>query len=108
MITKTVTIEGQEYVLGPISVGVARSAQLRAKTGLDFNIALVSASLQAGGDPNATEAFVEDIPFFNVFGQLLIAACDINGIKSVAAKPAGESQPEAGPAASTSATSTVQ
>jgi hypothetical protein len=94
--TKTVSIEGTDYTLAPITVEAAEKIQLNSKSGLQFNIALVAASLVSGGDTSATEATVRALPFYAVFaGELLPAAREVNGLTAPKAQAKAEAaQPE--------------
>lgn len=98
MATKTLSLNGTDYTVAPITVLAAKTANFSGK-GMDFNVALVAASLRSGGDSTATTENVEALPFFGVFSELLTATMEVNGLKM------GEAQP-GGPAASTSSTST--
>jgi len=107
-LTKTVTIDGQDYTLGVIKTGLGR--KLRSRAGAepsDFNVAFLAASLNAGGNPEATPEWVdENLPFFGTFNVLWAAAIELNGLK---APSTGDAQPEPGPApVSTSGITTVQ
>lgn len=116
METKVVTIEGREYTLGRIKTGVGRRLRASIADSSDYSVAMVSASLRAGGMPEATPEWVdENIPWFGLekgiedspFQQLLVETYAMHGYKMEFPRK-GESQPEAGPAAgSTSTSSTV-
>lgn len=113
METKTVTIEGRDYILGRIKTGAGRKIKSSKTDPSDFSVAFLAASLQSGGMTEATAEWVDDnIPFFNgegksPFSELVTAAYEVNGYKVAAP---GEKLPEPGPApaGSTSTTSTVQ
>ncbi len=101
---KPVLIEGQEVSVSTITVGVLETIELSGKTGRKFNIALIAASVLAGGDAaRGSEDWVRSLNAFDPeggdspFHLLLDAANEVNGFKRVAEKNAPA--PEA-PAAS--------
>ena len=95
---KTVTIEGQEITLATITVGDIETIELSGKSGRKFNIALVAASILAGGDKDrGSEDWVRTVHVFSEvpgqdppFQQLIAAANEVNGLT-----PKGESGPAA-------------
>lgn len=94
---KTVTINGTEYVFGPIKAGVGRKLKEKYPETGDFNVALIAASLKAGGMEEATPQWVDDnVDYFleGTFNQFLIAAFEVNGFKVETTK-VGEGQPPA-------------
>lgn len=95
------TMKGSVTV-GTITVSAAREAKLRSKTGDDFNDAFTVAAVRAGGHDDA-ESLIAGLSFFADLPKVHQAAMRVNGLK-VPTK--GEGQP-AGPAASTSSTSTA-
>jgi hypothetical protein len=106
VLTKEITIEGQSFVLGKVKAGAAKLIQQREKAGgVDFSGEWLVASLQAGGDMNATLESVNELPYMDVYLPLQTAALEFNGL----VKPVGEATaaPETA-AASTSDTSTAQ
>ena len=87
---KTVTINGTAYTLGIIKTGVARKLQDAIKNSSDFNVAFLSASLIAGGMPEATPEWIDDnLDYFAVFNPLVVEALEVNGLRS----PKGEDKP---------------
>lgn len=91
----TATINGAEYTFGSIKAGVGRKLKEKYPDTGDFNVALIAASLNAGGMPEATPQWVdENVDYFldGVFNQFLIAAFEANGFK-VEKPKAGEEQP---------------
>jgi hypothetical protein len=97
------TVETEAFgtvMVATITVKAAREAQLRSKTGNEFNDAFILAALKAGGHEDAEE-IVDGLGLFTDHPIVQAAAMKVNGLK-VPSK--GEDQP-AGPA-STSSTST--
>lgn len=91
----TATINGAEYTFGSIKAGVGRKLKEKYPDTGDFNVALIAASLNAGGMPEATPAWVdENVDYFvdGAFNKFLTAAFEANGFK-VEVPQSGEGQP---------------
>jgi len=96
-VQKTVTINGKEHTFATVTVDQAEKAQLASKTGIEFNKALVLASLQAGGDKTTTLADIGALGYFNgsdnPFSAFVGPTLEVNGLK--AAPATGEAPVEA-------------
>lgn len=107
---KTVPFSDAEYTLATITAGTTKGISFSQENGeplasRDFNIALIAASLSAGGQTD-TMTFTQNLPIFvdGAFGKFLDAAMEVNGLKK-----AGEAGAGASPAAeSTGDSSTAE
>lgn len=89
---KTVSINGAEYTLASIKTGVGRKLKEKFPDNVDFNVALIAASFNAGGHPEITAEWIdENVDYFGAFSQLLTDALEVNGlkVKTGEAQPAG-------------------
>lgn len=97
--TKTVTINGEVYTLGTIKTGVGRKIHADNKSPDDINLALIVASLNAGGHPEVTPQWVDEtVDYYGAggYGDLLDKMLTVNGLKVEASKaPGGEAPAEA-------------
>lgn len=101
MASKTVTINGKQHTFATVTVDAAEKAQLASKSGIEFNKALILASLQAGGDTTTTLADIGKLSYFNgaenSFSSFVAPTLEVNGLK--AAPATGEPVAEMPPAA---------
>lgn len=79
MISKTITVDAVDYTVSTIKTGKAKTLRGSGDS-YDFNVALVAASLNAGGDDSATADTVNDLDYFPVFVPLSKAAQEVNGL----------------------------
>lgn len=98
--SKGIQFEDVDYTLATITAGTTKGISFSQESGeplppREFNIALIAASLSAGGHED-TLAFAQDLPIFveSAFGKFLNAAMEVNGLNKT-----GEAKAEASPAA---------
>jgi hypothetical protein len=90
---KTIAVNGAEYTLGTIKMGVGRRLKAKYPDPEDYNVAFVGESLKAGGNPDASYEWVdENLDYGNSFIEFVSAAFEVNGFKLEKPKT-GEDQP---------------
>lgn len=91
---KTVTINGVDRTFGTVTVNIAEQLQLATKSGLQFNKALVLASLKAGGDDAVTAEDIGELGYFsgsdNSFNAYIAPTLEVNGLKTEGEKAPAE------------------
>jgi hypothetical protein len=108
----TVQVGTSQYTLDEIKARDAKELFKQGREGMDFNAALILASLKAASTAPSdavlgmTEDDVLDLPFYTGFSTLLEAAQQANGL--VPAKPGEAPGAAAADSAPSSATATTE